>query len=160
MSSKYQRSSNAEKAKSTIRQAYQDPPNRTNQTGEKFHFHLYENDLQERINRIADDDDGDLIVDRQPNSSSTTGSNRRIEANDRRHDAVIFGDKTLEEQQSDQSWNDHRQSSKYSATSLAGPLLLEDPTAKRLRWQNQMRDLWLKRSNIKSSSKTIEMDLS
>jgi hypothetical protein len=49
------------------------------------------------------------------------------------------------EQQKNQLWDSFKQSSKYSTTSLAGPLLLEDPETKRLRWKNKIRDLWIQR---------------
>ena len=70
----------------------------TNQDDRKanFNFNLYENDRQDRINAIADDDDGDLIVERQIQLNNSEKPSRIIEANDRRHDAVIFGDKTTE----------------------------------------------------------------
>jgi hypothetical protein len=95
------RLSNADKAKLTIRQAFQDTSiNETHTNRDEFNFHFNEADRQEQINRIADDEDGDLIVDRQPSVISTSiGSDKHskiIEANDRRHDAVIFGDKTTE----------------------------------------------------------------
>jgi len=80
----------------SIRQAYNKSSNNTNESRNNYNFHLYENDRQDRINEIADDDDGDLIVERQSHSISTEKPSRIIEANDRRHDAVIFGDKTVE----------------------------------------------------------------
>lgn len=62
-----------------------------------FRFNLYENDRQDRINQIVDDDDyGNLAGQRQQLGNTTEKTSRLIEANDRRHDAVIFGDKTLE----------------------------------------------------------------
>jgi hypothetical protein len=89
-------SSHYDRAKMSIRQAYNKSSNNTNERRNNFNFHLYENDRQDRINEIADDDDGDLIVERQSHSINTEKPSRIIEANDRRHDAVIFGDKTVE----------------------------------------------------------------
>ena len=100
MSSKHRPAlSNADRAKFAIRQAFQqtsiaDP----NERGQ-FNLHLYEHDRQERINEIADDDDGDLLVERQPLQPALIEpdrSTKMIQANDRRHDAVIFGDKAIE----------------------------------------------------------------
>jgi hypothetical protein len=59
------------------------------------------------------------------------------------------------EQQKNQLWDSFKQSSKYSTTSLSGPLLLEDPETKRLRWKNKMRDLWTQRYSDKTR---IDMD--
>ena len=80
-----------------IRQALNHSHNtNSNESKNDYDFKLYENNRQERINEIADDDDGDLIVERQKMPAEKTS--RTIEANDRRHDAVIFGDKTIEGQ--------------------------------------------------------------
>ncbi|CAF0913570.1 unnamed protein product [Adineta steineri] len=143
-------SSHYDKAKMAIRQAYNKPSNNTNDIKNNYNFNLYENDRQDRINEIADDEDGDLVVERQPQSINPEKTTKIIEANDRRHDAVIFGDKTIEEQQKNQSWDSFKQSSKYSTTSLAGPLLLEDPENKRIRWKNKMHDLWIQRYSMSS----------
>ncbi len=89
-------SSHYDRAKMSIRQAYNKPSNNTNERKNNYNFRLYENDRQDRINEIADDDDGDLIVERQSYTTNTEKPSRIIEANDRRHDAVIFGDKTTE----------------------------------------------------------------
>ncbi len=64
------------------------------------------------------------------------------------------------EQQKNQLWDSFKQSSKYSTTSLAGPLLLEDPETKRLRWKNQMQQLWTQRYQIKPTTNTVEMETS
>lgn len=89
--------SHYDRAKMSIRQAYNTPVNNPGDTkSNTYNFHLYENDRQDRINEIADDEDGDLIVERQIQSNSSDKPSRIIEANDRRHDAVIFGDKTVE----------------------------------------------------------------
>ena len=97
--------SNADRAKQVIRQAFQQnsPSSITESLSsrEQFRFHLYDQDREERINNIIDDDDG-IIVQRQPQKPSPSSSimtdrnTKNIEANDRRHDAVIFGDKTIE----------------------------------------------------------------
>jgi hypothetical protein len=154
--------SHYDKAKMTIRQAFNKSPNDSDDIKNNYNFRLYETGRQERINEIADDDDGDLVVERQPQIINSDKTSRIIEANDRRHDAIIFGDKTIEgkiislsmqfdvvvfyiEQQKNQLWDSFKQSSKYSTTSLAGPLLLEDPETKRLRWKNKIRDLWIQR---------------
>lgn len=84
-------SSNYNKSKSSNYQDFNRTSNNSN-----YNFRLYENDRQDRINQIADDDDGDLIVERQLQSTNTEKPSRIIQANDRRHDAVIFGDKTIE----------------------------------------------------------------
>ena len=89
-------SSHYDKAKMSIRQAYNKSSKNTSERRGNFNFHLYENDRQDRINEIVDDDDGDLIVERQSQSISSEKPSRIIEANDRRHDAVIFGDKAVE----------------------------------------------------------------
>ncbi len=89
-------SSHYDKAKMSIRQAFNKPSNNTDDTKHHYNFNLYENDRQDRINEIADDEDGDLIVERQSQSITSEKPSRIIEANDRRHDAVIFGDKTIE----------------------------------------------------------------
>jgi hypothetical protein len=90
-------SSHYDKAKLTIREAYNKPSNNNpDDLKTNFHFNLYEADRQERINEIADDEDGDLIIERQPQPITSEKTSRIIEANDRRHDAVIFGDKTVE----------------------------------------------------------------
>ena len=89
-------SSHYDRAKMSIRQAYNKSSNNTDERRNNYNFHLYEHDRQDRINEIADDDDGDLIVERQTYSTGTDKPSRIIEANDRRHDAVIFGDKTTE----------------------------------------------------------------
>jgi hypothetical protein len=91
-------SSHYDRAKMSIRQAYNKSSsnNTMNERKTNYNFHLYENDRQDRINEIADDDDGDLIVERQSHSINTEKPSRIIQANDRRHDAVIFGDKTTE----------------------------------------------------------------
>ena len=60
------------------------------------------------------------------------------------------------EQQKNQLWDSFKHSSKYSTSSLAGPLLLEDPETKRLRWKNKMRDLWIQRSNMQTTANTID----
>ncbi|CAF0909221.1 unnamed protein product [Rotaria sp. Silwood1] len=146
------------KAKMVIREAFNKSSNNSDDTKQNFNFHLYEYDRQERINEIVDDDDGDLIVERQSESINSEKPSQIIEANDRRHDAVIFGDKTIEEQQKSQIWDSFKQSSKYSTTSLAGPLLLEDPESKRLRWKNKIRDLWIQRHSVKTIINTIDMD--
>jgi hypothetical protein len=99
MSYKHRRedkSSHYDKAKMSIRQAFNKPSNNTDDIKNNFNFNLYETDRQDRINEIADDDDGDLIVERQSKSINSDKPSRIIEANDRRHDAVIFGDKTTE----------------------------------------------------------------
>ncbi|CAF2436154.1 unnamed protein product [Rotaria sp. Silwood2] len=150
--------SHHDKAKMIIREAFNKSSNNSDDTKQNFNFHLYESDRQERINEIADDDDGDLIVERQPQSMNSEKSSRIIEANDRRHDAVIFGDKTVEEQQKNQIWDSFKQSSKYSTTSFAGPLLLEDPENKRVRWKNKIRDLWIQRHSVKTTINNIDMD--
>ncbi|CAF1138039.1 unnamed protein product [Rotaria sordida] len=150
--------SHHDKAKMVIRQAFNKSVNNSDDTKQNFNFHLYESDRQERINEIVDDDDGDLIVERQSQPISSEKPSRIIEANDRRHDAVIFGDKTVEEQQKNQIWDSFKQSSKYSTTSLAGPLLLEDSESKRLRWKNKIRDLWIQRYSVKTTLNTIDMD--
>ena len=80
----------------TIRQAFNNSPNTNNESKNDYDLNLYEHNRQERINEIADDEDGDLIVERQ--LMPTEKTSRTIEANDRRHDAVIFGDKTIEGQ--------------------------------------------------------------
>jgi hypothetical protein len=89
-------SSHLDKAKLTIRQAFNKPSydDDVDDIRNDFNFNLYESGRQDRINEIADDEDGDLIVERQPINSEKTS--KIIEANDRRHDAVIFGDKTIE----------------------------------------------------------------
>lgn len=62
-----------------------------------FDFRLYDHDREDRINALVDDDDGDLVLQRQSQSTTTIEKpSRTIEANDRRHDAVIFGDKAVE----------------------------------------------------------------
>jgi hypothetical protein len=99
MSSKHRRedkSSHYDKAKMTIRQAFNKPSNNSDDTKNNFNFNLYESGRQERINEIVDDEDGDLIVERQMPTINSEKTSRIIEANDRRHDAVIFGDKTIE----------------------------------------------------------------
>ena len=53
-------SSHYDRAKMSIRQAYNKSSNNTDEPRNNFNFHLYENDRQDRINEIADDDDGDL----------------------------------------------------------------------------------------------------
>jgi len=137
-----------------------------------FRFNLYENDRQDRINQIVDDDDyGNLAAQRQQFGNTVEKTSRLIEANDRRHDAVIFGDKTLEgtqnkqktrrnfyslfieilDQQKNELWDSFKQSSKYSTTSLAGPILLEDVETKRTRWKNQIRNLWIQRYQPKTN---------
>jgi hypothetical protein len=62
------------------------------------------------------------------------------------------------EQQTNKLWDSFKQSSKYSTTSLAGPILLEDPETKRLRWKNKIRDLWIQRYNVKPTINTVDMD--
>ena len=62
------------------------------------------------------------------------------------------------EQQRNQLWDSFKFSSKYATTSLAGPLLLENPEEKRQRWKRQMRDLWMKKNGL--DKQTIEMDSS
>ncbi len=62
------------------------------------------------------------------------------------------------EQQKNQLWDSFKQSSKYSTTSLAGPLLLEDPETKRLRWKNKIRDICIQRYNVKTTINIIDMD--
>lgn len=52
-----------------------------------------------------------------------------------------------------------KQSSKYSTTSLSGPLLLEDPATKRLRWRTKMHELWIKRYGGTANSQTSDMDV-
>ena len=89
-------SSHYDRAKTNIRQAYNKSSTTPEERKNNYNFHLYENDRQDRINQIADDDDGDLLVERPSYSTSTEKPSRIIEANDRRHDAVIFGDKTTE----------------------------------------------------------------
>jgi hypothetical protein len=88
--------SHYDKAKMSIRQAFNKPLTNSDDSRNNFNFNLYENDRQDRINEIADDEDGDLIVERQSQSTNSPKPSRIIEANDRRHDAVIFGDKTVE----------------------------------------------------------------
>ena len=71
--------------------------NAFNGSRKNFDFRLYDHDRDDRINALVDDDDGDLIVQRQTQSTTTIDKpSRTIEANDRRHDAVIFGDKAVE----------------------------------------------------------------
>jgi hypothetical protein len=90
-------SSHYDKAKMSIRQAFNKSSNNPDDTkNNNYNFNLYENDRQDRINEIIDDEDGDLIVERQTQSINIEKPSRIIEANDRRHDAVIFGDKTVE----------------------------------------------------------------
>ncbi len=100
MSSKQRRDekslSHYDRAKMSIRQAYNKPSTPANDSRNNYNLHLYENDRQDRINEIVDDDDGDLVVERQTVTSNSEKPSRIVEANDRRHDAVIFGDKTLE----------------------------------------------------------------
>ncbi|CAF3312169.1 unnamed protein product [Rotaria socialis] len=164
MSRKYRRDekpsslSHQDKAKMVIRQAFNKPSNTSDEPKSSFNFHLYQDDRQDRINQIADDEDGDLLVERPISSNYTEKTSRIIEANDRRHDAIIFGDKTTEEQQKSQLWNSFKQSSKYSTTSLAGPLLLEDYETKRLRWKNKIRDVWIQRYGIQTTINTNDMD--
>lgn len=62
------------------------------------------------------------------------------------------------EQQKNQLWDSFKQSSKYSTTSLAGPLLLEDPEAKRLRWKNKIRELWIQRNGVQAITETSDMN--
>lgn len=88
--------SHSDKAKMTIREAYNKSSNVFDDNKSKYNFTLYERDRQERINQIADDDDGDLIIERQYQALNAERPTRIIEANDRRHDAVIFGDKAVE----------------------------------------------------------------
>ena len=88
--------SHSDKAKMAIRQAYNKPSTSSDDVKQKFNFNLYDSDRQERINQIADDIDGDLIIERRLQPMNPEKSSRIIEANDRRHDAVIFGDKTIE----------------------------------------------------------------
>ena len=88
--------SHSDKAKMAIRQAFNKPSNTSDNLKSNFHFNLYETDRQERINEIVDDADGDLIVEREFQSFNNERPSRTIEINDRRHDAVIFGDKETE----------------------------------------------------------------
>lgn len=167
--------SHQDKAKLVIRQAYNKSSNTSNSPKQAFNLNLYENDREERIKQIADDDDGDLMVEQQLQPIYSEKISRTIEANDRRHDAVIFGDKQTEgkylflskifiscsfylEQQKNQLWNSFKQSSKYATASLAGPLLLEDREAKRLRWKNKTRDLWIQRHSVTITKTNMEMD--
>ena len=188
MSSKHRREredrsalSHADRAKLAIRQAFQQTSINDPTKHDQYNLHLYENDRQERINEIADDEDGDLLVERQPLQPALIEpdrSSKMIEANDRRHDAVIFGDKAVEgkspgedwrrinscllhivEQQRNQMRDSFKQSSKYSTTSLSGPLLLEDPATKRLRWRTKMHELWIKRYGGATNSQTSDMDV-
>lgn len=114
MSSKHRRGredrpalSHAERAKLAIRQAFQQTSINDPTKHDQYNLHLYENDRQERINEIVDDDDGDLLVERQPlqpASIEPDRSSKIIEANDRRHDAVIFGDKAVEGKSPGEVW--------------------------------------------------------
>lgn len=88
--------SHQDKAKLVIRQAYNKSSNTSNSPKQAFNLNLYENDREERIKQIADDDDGDLMVEQQLQPIYSEKISRTIEANDRRHDAVIFGDKQTE----------------------------------------------------------------
>ena len=64
------------------------------------------------------------------------------------------------EQQKNQLWDSFKQSSKYSTTSLAGPLLLENVQSKRLRWKEKMREQWLHLQNIQPTTKlSNEMEI-
>ncbi|UJR27163.1 hypothetical protein I4U23_008461 [Adineta vaga] len=150
------KSSHYDKAKQNIRQAFNKSSKDVDTTRNRFNINLYENDRQERINDIVDDED--LMVERQPQFSGSEKTSRIIEANDRRHDAVIFGDKTTEEQQKNQLWDSFKQSSKYATTSLAGPLLLEDLENKQLRWKTKMRDLWTEQYGTKMNTETDPCD--
>ena len=102
MSHKYRREdkssslSHSDKAKMVIRQAFNKSSNTSDNVKSNFHFNLYETDRQERINEIVDDADGDLIVEKEFQSFINERPSRTIELNDRRHDAVIFGDKATE----------------------------------------------------------------
>ncbi|CAF0754760.1 unnamed protein product [Adineta ricciae] len=145
-------SSHYDRAKHNTRQTFNKPFKDFDNRRGQFNINLYQNDRQERISALADDEDGDLIAERQPQFSGSEKTSRIIEANDRRHDAVIFGDKTTEEQQKNQLWDSFKQSSKYSTTSLAGPLLLEDLESKRLRWKTKMRELWIQRHGAKTNA--------
>lgn len=90
-------SSHYNKAKVPNRQAFNRSSNSPAEPPRKnFDFRLYDHDREDRINAIVDDDDGDLLVQRQSEILSTDRPSRIIEANDRRHDAVIFGDKEVE----------------------------------------------------------------
>ena len=62
------------------------------------------------------------------------------------------------EQQKNQLWDSFKQSSKYSTTSLAGPLLLEDSQAKRLRWKEKIREQWIQRENIKPTKFSLDTE--
>jgi hypothetical protein len=87
--------SRADKVKLVIREAYQTKSVDEEALHNRFDIDLYEHDRQDRIDQIADDDDGDLIIERRI-PMETDQLSRVIEANDRRHDAVIFGDKQME----------------------------------------------------------------
>ena len=89
-------SSHYDRAKHNTRQTFNKPFKDFDSRRGQFNINLYQNDRQERISALADDEDGDLIVERQPQFSGSEKTSRIIEANDRRHDAVIFGDKTTE----------------------------------------------------------------